>query len=288
MANKIKRKAIFVIAQSEYVKWITNPRIIIVGVLLVFMKTLVVEPLLERADKMNLPLNILEPFAAIGNSGMLVMLLPCVFLVLVSDYPVMSGSTLFMVQRAGRINWFLGQLLFMVFAIVTFLGSVFVISVCVSGGEAGTNWSDVVTKYNSLFPKEEGNFASQLLPSNLYNQIPLVTAIIQTLTLLSAYLLLLALILYVFKIMGHHTAGMLCVFIVIGLGVVTGSLKTSVMWAFPMANTIIWLHYTEIYSQPVFPVWFSYLYFIIGIALLLAANMAALRKLQFESMDPLR
>ena len=46
------------------------------GVLLVFMRTLAIEPLLERAAKMGIPLNILEPFAAIGNSGMLVMLMP--------------------------------------------------------------------------------------------------------------------------------------------------------------------------------------------------------------------
>ena len=68
-------KCVLSVARSEYIKWITNPRVIIVGVLLVFMRTLAIEPLLERAAKMEIPLNILEPFVAIGNSGMLVMLL---------------------------------------------------------------------------------------------------------------------------------------------------------------------------------------------------------------------
>ncbi len=68
------------------------------------MRTLAVEPLIERAEKMDLSLDILEPFAAVGNSGMLVMLMPCVFMVLVSDYPKMTGNTLFFVQRTGR--WF--------------------------------------------------------------------------------------------------------------------------------------------------------------------------------------
>ena len=101
MVNK-NIKCILAVARSEYVKWISNPRIIIIGVLLIFMHTLAVEPLLERADKIGLPLDILEPFAAIGNSGMLVMLMPCVFLLLISDYPKMTGNTLFFVQRTGR------------------------------------------------------------------------------------------------------------------------------------------------------------------------------------------
>ena len=61
-------KCVLSVARSEYIKWITNPRVIIVGVLLVFMRTLAIEPLLERAAKMEIPLNILEPFVAIGNS----------------------------------------------------------------------------------------------------------------------------------------------------------------------------------------------------------------------------
>lgn len=283
--NKIRLKSIFIIAKSEYVKWITNPRIIIVGVLFIFMKTLAVEPLLERAGKMGIPLNILEPFAAIGNSGMLVMLLPCVFLILVSDYPVMGNNTLLIVQRAGKLNWFLGQLLFIFSAIVSFLGSVFIISIAFSDGKAGLSWSDVVTKYNSVFPQEANNFASQLLPSNLYNQIPLLTAVFQTLVLLCAYLFLLVLILYLCKLLRFHSAGLLSVFIVIGFGVTTCSLKTSAMWIFPMANTIIWLHYTKILSVPIFPVQFSFLYFSVGIILLLAGNILALKNLQFINTE---
>jgi len=49
-------KCVLSVARSEYIKWITNPRVIIVGVLLVFMRTLAIEPLLERAAKMEIPL----------------------------------------------------------------------------------------------------------------------------------------------------------------------------------------------------------------------------------------
>ena len=58
-------QCMFAVAKSEYIRWITNPRMILMGILIVFMRTLAVEPLLERAAKMGLPLNRMEPFIAV-------------------------------------------------------------------------------------------------------------------------------------------------------------------------------------------------------------------------------
>lgn len=86
MGSKFSIRAIWNTARCEFIKLITNPRIIIVGIMLVFIKTLVIEPLVGRAEKYGEPLNILEPFIAVGNSGKLVMFMPCVFLILISDF----------------------------------------------------------------------------------------------------------------------------------------------------------------------------------------------------------
>lgn len=283
--NKIRLRSILSIARSEYIRWLTNPRIIIVGILFVFMRTLAVEPLLEHAEKMNVPLTVFEPFEAIGNSGMLVMLIPCVFLILLSDYPIISGNTLFFVQRTGKLNWLLGQLLFIIAAIFSYMGMIFLVSILISGGEFRAEWSETVRLFSARFPDESDSFASELLPSNLYNQIPLMTSVMQTFFLMSAYLFLLVLILYLFKLLHIKSAGLIAVFIIIGLGVATCSLKTPAMWYFPMSNTIVWLHYTEILREPVIPIWRSYLYFAVSIAVLLSANIAMLKKLQFTNIE---
>lgn len=278
-------RSVFSVARTEFVRWITNPRIIIVGILFVFMYTLAVEPLLERADKFGGSLSFLEPFVAIGNSGMLVMLLPCVFLVLISDYPKMCGNTLFMIFRCGRFRWLLGQFIFLIMAIITFLLSVFAAAVLVSNGSILLEWSDTVTKYEAAFPNETGNFTSQLLPSNLYNQIPLVRAVVQTLSLLGAYLLLLSLIIYFFKLVHTQSFGIFAAIFVVAAGVMTCSLKSDSMWLFPMANTIVWLHYEEILRKPIFPIWYSYVYFIIAIVLLLLINFIAAKRLQLTNIE---
>lgn len=273
------------VAKSEYIKWITNPRVIIVPVLLLFMRMLAVEPLLERAAKIGGSLDRMEPFVAIGNSGMLVMLLPCVFMVLISDYPKVTGNTLFFVQRTGRFNWFAGQLVFLLMAICTYLCAVFLGSLLMTGGSFTGTWSDVVTKYNARFPKEADSFTSKLLPSNLYNQIPLVTAVLQTLIMMYVYLFLLSLVIYFFKLLHIQSLGLFAAIFIIAAGVVTCSLGTDSMWVFPMANTIIWLHYDTILDAPDMPVWYSFAYFGITIAVILILDCIAVHKMEFVNIE---
>lgn len=278
-------KCIFSVARSEYVKWITNPRVIVIGVLLVFMKTLAIEPLLERADKIREKIDIFEPFAAIGNSGMLVMLIPCVFMVLISDYPKMTGNTLYFVKRTGKKNWFIGQMLFVFFAIISFLTVVLLGSVLMSQGSFTGNWSDVVTKYNAMFPDESGNFTSQLLPSNLYNQIPLITSILQTIGLMTVYMLVISMIIYFFKLIHIQSFGLLAAVFVVAGGVVTCSLKSELMWLFPMANTIVWLHYDIILDELNVPMWYTYAYFAVILSVLTIGNAIAVKHLEFINIE---
>ena len=280
-----KLRCILAVARTEYLRWLTDPRVIIVGVLLVFMRSLAVEPLLERAVKFGEKLNILEPFVAIGNSGMLVMLMPCVFLILISDYPKMTGSTLFFIRRTGKTNWLWGQVFFLLMAIATFLLAVLVGSALVSGGVFSDSWSNTVTKYAARFPNEADSFVSQLLPSNLYNQLSLISAVLHTLALMTMYLFSLSLIIYFFKLIHIQSFGLFAAIFIVAAGVMTCSLKSPSMWAFPMANTIVWLHYDEILSRRNFPVWCSYAYFSTAITVLLTLNACAARKLQLYNIE---
>lgn len=268
-------------ARTEYVGWITNPRVIILGVLLIFIKNLAIDPLTARAEKFGDKMILFEPYIAVGNSGMLMMFIPLVFLVLLSDYPKLGGNSLFYISRTGKKNWLCGQILFLIMAIVTFMGAIAAASMLFSGGRFGTEWSEAVRKYVSRFPKEAGNFDSQLLPSNLYNQIPMMKTMWQTSLFLAAYLLVLGLTIYLLKILFGNSSGLAGALLVMALGTTTMSLNSPIKWAFPTTNSIIWLHYTEILSKPIYPMWASYLYFGVLLAALIAGNFIALRKIKF-------
>lgn len=57
---KIRIKNIFLVATSEYFKWLFNPKIILVFALLVPIRELIVIPMLKAAEEMNQPINIFE------------------------------------------------------------------------------------------------------------------------------------------------------------------------------------------------------------------------------------
>jgi len=181
--------------------------------------------------------------------------------------------------------WFAGQILFLIFTVFSFLIIVLIGCIFVSDGNFTGEWSDVVTKYDAFYPNEAGNFTSQLLPSNLYNQIPLIITIIQTISLMAAYLFLLTLIIYFFKLIHVQSISLLVAIFIIAAGVVTCSLKIESMWLSPMANTIVWLHYDEILNEPNFPIWYSYFYFVIAIAAFITLNSIAVKRLEFINIE---
>ena len=172
-------RKIWGVARTEFVGWVTNPRVIILGVLLIFIKTLAIDPLTARAERFGDTMIVFEPFIAVGNSGALTLFIPLVFLVLFSDYPKLGGNSLFYISRTGKTAWLCGQILFLIMAVTAFLGAILAASMLFSGGHFGTEWSEAVRKYAARFPEEAYNFDSQLLPSNLYNQIPMITALWQ-------------------------------------------------------------------------------------------------------------
>lgn len=271
------------IAWQEYIKWLKNPRNIVFIVLILFVKTLAIDPLVERAEEFGGNMTLLEPFAAIGNSGMLVMLLPSVYLVLMSDFPKFDGCLIFYISRTGKIKWLFGQLLFAFISTVTYIFATFALVTLFSLGSAdfSFSWSECTRFYASRFPDKEFTFASQLLPSNLYNQISLISAVVHTVALLTLYLFLLALILLIFKLLSFKSAGLFASFGVIALGTAACAVKSKIMWIFPMANTIIWLHYTQILREPIVPIWYSYAYLSGLILVMLAVSLILTRRAAF-------
>ncbi len=285
--NKIKLKPILSHAKSEFIMWITNPRIIIVGILFIFMKSLAVDPLLERAMKYGEKLNAFEPFISIGNSALLVLLIPCTFLILISDFPTVNGNTLFFIQRTGKLNWFLGQFFFIIYASIAYLLFIFVSSSILSNGSIKLEWSNTITKYNSSFPNEANNYISRLIPSNLYNQLSLTSALLYTFFFILAYLIIMSLMLSFFKLINFRSLGLFSVFSTIGIGTALCFIETKVMWLFPTANTIIWKHFDKILSANIYPIHYSIVYFIITILFLIICNIVALSKMQFINIDHL-
>ena len=279
-------KKAFACARTEFVKWVLDARMIILGVLLIFIYNFAIEPLKANAELMSEPLNILEPFIAVANSGAILLIVPLVFLTLIADFPKIDTNTVFYISRVGRVNWLTGQVLKLIMMALSYLAVIFLGAVLpmISNGFWQNGWSNVATRFAQRFPDKSGNFGVLLLPENLYNQLSVFSAAVKSYLLIFAYLMILGLILLGFSLIKKKTAGFVICGAVISLGTAFCSIKTGLMWTMPMANSIIWLHYTKYYREPVMPMWFSVCYLCGIILALLIFSYAAIRRFNYDNV----
>lgn len=271
---------------TEFVKWVCDARMVIVAVLLIFINNFAVSPLTNNAELMGEPLNILEPFIAVANSEILILIIPIVFLTLIADYPKVDTNTVFYIVRIGRVNWFVGQVLKLVFMIVSYLAVIFLGTVLpmLSKGFWYNGWSNVATGFVKMFPDRRGDFGVALLPENLYNQLSVFEAAVKSYLLVAAYLMIIGLILLVFSLFKRKTVGFIICGGMISLGMAFSAIRTNLMWTMPMANSITRLHYTKYFKKPIMPMSFSVIYLLVLIAVLLVFGGIAIGKFNYDNV----
>jgi len=171
---KLKLRNIFLVAGSEYIKWLLNPRMVIVLAVLVPIREMVILPMMQAAEEMGQPLNIFEASIAAVNSGLVMLLLPLAYLVLTSSFPTLGGNMLFYMGRMGRKNWLLGEMLFQVFSAATYCVAMFVAIVVqtASVSFAANGWSIVVTDFDKVYGDTSTVVMGGILPPSLYYQMP--------------------------------------------------------------------------------------------------------------------
>lgn len=274
---------VWAVARTEYIRWATDPRMILLPVLLVFLYQSAVDPLLQMAAQMQAPLHWLEPFVAVTNSPLLMLFLPLVFLMLLGDFPRTDGCALFMLYRVGRLRWLQGQLLFALLAMLSFLA-------CTAAGvtlpaigqlHGGTNWSETVRLYTRTFPEQSQSFAAELIPEQLYNQMRPVAALVHSCLLQLLYLQILALWMLRFWCARQRRLGFFTAVLLVALGAASAMLGGGWMWVFPMAHANVWLRHTSVLRQVAFPLWGSYCVLAAWAAVLAVLDVRAVRRYNF-------
>ncbi len=287
MGNRISFIRSWKIACIEYYKWIINPRMIIAAAMILFIWNFAVFPLIDISKEMNSPLNFLEPFIAILNSRVLCLVTPSVFLFLISDYPRLDRNSLFSIHRIKRTEWVLGQFIFFILSAFTYLISIFIFSIIINlhNSFLANGWSLVITRYTTYYPEKSLSFAGKLITKELYNQISPYEAAITGFFLVLMYMVLLSMILLFFHILNLKKAGIASAVSIIAAGSALGIFKSPGMWFFPMAHTMIYLHYTQYLKKTIMKLQSSFFYFIIIIAILLFICLFSVKYTNFLNND---
>ena len=191
-------KKIFYTAKFEYLKWIFDEKQIVTIVGIVFMHVMIIQPFLNRSQEMQTPVNIVEVFLAVANSKMFLLILPVLFLVIISDFPRIDSDALFFIMRSGRINWLIGQMFFLIKAVMSYLGIIIAYTLLIgaSHGYIGNGWSLTVTNYQDFYGAEAVCF----IPVELYWQMPPYEAFLKSILLIFGYFMLTGMGLLLFSI----------------------------------------------------------------------------------------
>lgn len=256
-------KIVWKLAYMELMRLVRSTKIIILALFVIFINIQIIAPLRELSNLMGHKLSVFEPFVAIGNSGVVVLILPLFFTTMMADFPREGKCQYFYRIRCSKRVWIAGQIVYAIGSAVALTVFVLVASILLSLDFISwkSDYSHAVTRYVAVFPEHAGKYVVQLIPENLYNQIPLLDAVIHTLLFLVLYFIMLAMFILVFSIIRKKIAGILVNGCLIIFGAVVCAGRMVYMWALPMAHTIIWLHYAEYQRKPLFPIFYSYLYF---------------------------
>lgn len=289
MDNKnLSLRKILSVAKTEYIKWVTNPRMILFAAMIIFVYDYIVKVLIENSDKMGKYINVIEPFIAIGNSPFLLFVIPIIFLALISDFPKSDGNSMFYMIRTGKVNWMLGQLLFAIYAGVSYIVAIFSVScLCIMKKAYIYNaWSDVTTKYFIKFPDEK-NIISELINARLYNNLLPNQALLHTSVLVIFMIIIIALVQLLAFSYSKKILGLLLNITVLCVGIGSTIFEGVIKWVFPVSNAITWMHYDDIFKKPVVPIVNSYMYFGIILLVLIIWNIFAIKRYDFSKVEDL-
>ena len=278
---------VFRVAKNEYVKWITNPKMIIVLVMLIFAYDYIIKELTDASAKMGEKLQIFEGFIGISNSQLLIMIIPIVFIGLMGDFPRVDGNSMFYISRVGKINWLLGQIVFAIMASLTYLAVLLLFSVITVAGRCYVvnTWSEVTTKYYLFAPDDYKSMVANITTGRLYNNLTPVQSLLNIFGLMFLLMLLISLALLVSFILKNKTLGIIVTTGLLCIGNVLAYMENNVRWIFPTSHAVLEIHFDEIYKKPIMGMEWSYLYYLVLVMILFIVAFLMIDRYDFTKIQ---
>lgn len=285
--HNISMRKIIRVCQAECYHFLCSGRLALVLAVWVFAYQFITVPLLRNAERMHASLLVIEPYIALINSNFMILIMPVLFLVLLSDFPRVDANAYFYLVRTGKTNWVLGQLLYGVvitagYLLIQFAGMVIPV---LAEGRWGTGWSPVITDFAREFPEYAQSAGAVSIQPQLYYHVPPWEAVLVGSALLAAYLYLLLLIKLLFFLLRAKTMGLLLCFFVIAFGTGLCTTFSQMRFLMPMGNSILGIHYSQYYMEMVYPLEYSVIYFAVLIGVLIIGIIGLRKRLGGQEHD---
>ena len=267
------RKALS-ITRNEFVSLIHKPKLLLIIASIAFMIDSVAKPMKDLSIELGYQLNIAEPFIFITSKGLNIVIIPLIFIAILSDFPSAENSGYFSIIRNGRISWLVGETLFALLSSVLYIITIFlsVAIYCADNSFIGNVWSDYTLRTYIDYP-DIFLYGTTFLDTSVYTQGTPVDILFQTLALMIMYIFILVMLMLMFRIIGRKTFGIITAIGITFVGLPSYATSSPTRWIFPITHTAYNWHFNEFFAEPYCNMSTSYLYFAILISVLVLTNI---------------
>lgn len=240
MCKRIRQ--VFCVANHQYIEWLLNGKQIIVLIILFYLMQYVSNPLAAFSNKIGIPLQWSETFLAAVNSTYMIPIICFCFITVMSEFPKRNYEDTNIFFRTKRATWYYGQLLFSLYAILTFLGEIvalFLIRIAAIA-YSGNGWSPIMKSYMETYVEEGREYGVvAVVPSEVFNHFSPNEAFFYTLLLLAGMFMGMNLIMFLFNLFDNKTVGIVIdiVLLVIGVGMIY--MKSDFLKFLPIGNAVL-------------------------------------------------
>lgn len=276
-------KSSFLFAWEQYKSWLLNPRILLAVYLVVFLNQSITMKMVSLCAELSYRINIAEPLALIFSKSVYTVAIPIIFIALMTDFPKTGGS-IFFVYRMSRKSWIFGELLFAMMSSLTYIFLLVfgTILCCLGYCDFSNEWSGFTTKMYLEHPQIYSQNTSLAVESSVYTQGKPLEVILHSALLIFLYIMLLALIIMLFRLLNRDVIGVIVGAAITLFGLASDSGASPIMWLFPITHTVFGWHFDGFFRKQFFTLAGSYIYLIILIVIMLAANLFTAKKVRFS------
>ena len=274
------RKMLYVV-RNEIISLLHKPKILLIVASIIFMIDSVAKPMKDLSLELGYKLNVAEPFLFITSKGLNIVIIPLIFIAILSDFPSSENSGYFSMIRNGRMAWYWGEVVFSFVTSVLYVLIIFLSTAlyCADNSYIGDYWSDYTLKTYKDYP-DIFLYGTTFLDTSVYTQGTPIQILIQALLLLMLYTFIIIQIMLFFKIIGKKSLGIITAIGLTFVGMPSYATTSKIRWIFPVTHTAYNWHFNEFFSEPYCRLSTSYLYFSALIILLVSVNMFLVKRVR--------
>lgn len=266
--------------------FLNSKMILIVFEIIFFCETYLVK-IKEYSEYAQMKLSFFEPYLLVCSSGMYFLAIPLIYMILLSGFPSRRSYNYFSLIRISRIQWLLGELLFLLISAVGYILIIGISMMAYMGGHiAFTNeWSSYMLEFRKTYPDMFLGNEDRFLDVAMMTHGSPMSVFVHSVLLMLCMLFVVALVQIVFSLLQKKYAGMILMLVMFLSSALASFGEGKWKWIFPMTHTSFAAHFNGFRAEQNMSIGASYLYYIVLLLFFLVISLYIVRKVNMEAGD---